>query len=179
MVTEEKFLLADTGNMYFDALTAHTDQLKDMLADFKKTRRRCHFDGSAYKWMEDSVRNVINAVNAIMDDPRAKDGPLPAQTAEHIDRLYRQMRLAASAYLREHTNPSFPMGISRRTGALSIYRLYPVKLDESRVKVREVSIDGVAAKEPAKPAPKKPGLVQTIRNAKRKAAEAPEMRMGE
>lgn len=89
------------------------------------------------------------------------------------------MRLAASAYLREHTNPSSPMGISRRTGALSIYRLYPVKLDESRVKVREVSFNGVAAKKPAKPVPKKPGLAQTIRSAKRKAAEAQEMRIKE
>ena len=102
--------------------------------------------------------------------------PLPAQTAEHIDRLYRQMRLAATAYLKEHTNSLSLMGNSRRSGALSIYRLYPVKLDESRVKVREVSFNGVAAKEPAKPVPKKPGLSQTIRNAKRKAAEALEVR---
>ena len=89
------------------------------------------------------------------------------------------MRLAASTYLREHTNPSSTMGISRRTGALSIQQLYPVKLDESRVKVREVSFNGVAAKKPAKPVPKKPGLAQTIRSAKRKAAEAQEMRIKE
>ena len=36
----------------------------------------------------------------------------------------------------------------------------------------------LAAKEPAKPVPKKPGLAQTIRNAKRKASEAQEMRVG-
>ena len=36
----------------------------------------------------------------------------------------------------------------------------------------------LSAKEPAKPVPKKSGLAQTIRNAKRKASEAQEMRVG-
>ena len=173
---EPDYLRADRGQMYVSDFSTHKQELSQMLDSLKRTESIAHWNSASYDWMLDSLKNVIAGIKVMENKYTDADIPLQQEDAAKIEVLYRQMRLAASAYMREHTNPSSPMGISRRDGALSIYRLYPVKLDESRVKVREVSIDGVAAKEPAKPVPKKPGLAQTIRNAKRKAAEAQEMR---
>ena len=71
------------------------------------------------------------------------------------------------------------MGVTRREGALSIYRMYPVRRDESRVKVRELDFSGVSAQNNNALKEKKPGLRQTIRNAKQKAIENPEIRLGD
>ena len=57
--------------------------------------------------------------------------------------------------------------------------MYPVKLDESRVKVKEINMSGVTAKNTGELKEKKPKLKQAIRNAKRKALENPELRIGD
>ena len=179
LVSEAKFRKADNGSMYPDTLAAHADQLQHLLDIFKETKSWGHSNGSAYKWMEESIRNVIQAVREVQENPPQPGAPIPAETAEKMDRLYRQMRLASSKYLIEHPSPSSPMGVTRREGALSIYRMYPVRLDESRVKVRELDFSGVSAQNNNALKEKKPGLRQTIRNAKHKAIENPEIRLGD
>ena len=178
-VSEARFRKADTGNMYPEALEAHADQLQELLDNFKATRKRGHSDGSAFQWMEESIKNVINAVREIQKNPPQQGEPLSEDTAAKMDRLYRQMRLSSARYLKEHPSPWYPMGIARRKGALSIYQMYPVKLDESRVKVKEINMSGVTAKNTGELKEKKPKLKQAIRNAKRKALENPELRIGD
>ena len=133
--------------VYVTDLGNSREELQRALQKFESTKRFLHKDTGSFKWMRDSMQEVVDRIGQMEEKYKGvKNAALAPEDAGDLDRLYRQLRNASSEYVKTH--PEYKkegsMGEIRKTQAQLMTGLYPPRLD-AKAEVREMGINEMIA----------------------------------